>query len=227
MSSVGGVVRSFVPFSLFSRPRAGLATVLGSFFRLATNTLNVRNNNLNTIALISTCTLGLLLFLTFSVSVLPGCNFSRLYMDGWRDGLNRLWRDGVTILPRPAKIIATAKNNRPVPALEKKKTPFRPVPSKKKKSHPVPPQKKGPPCPVSEKKKPAPSRHEQQNTPPRGWKLETNTTACLFFSLSCCTFISYCSLVRSIFLFLVFGWWSLSLLSSATYKVTWEGARLR
>ena len=59
------------------------------------------------------------------------------------------------------------------------------------------------------KKKNAPSRHEQQNTPPRRWKLETNTT-CLFFSLSCCTFISYCSLVRSIFKFLVFGWWSLS-----------------
>ena len=42
-------------------------------------------------------------------------------MDGWRDGLNRLWRDGVTILPRPAIKIATAKNNRPVPAPEKKK----------------------------------------------------------------------------------------------------------
>ena len=142
-----------------------------------------------------------------------GRKISRLYMDGWRDALNRLWRDGVTILPRPAKKKATAKNNRPVPALEKKKKiPPRPVPSKKeKKSHPVPPRKKKkPPCPASEKKKnrsvpprkkkkPAPSRHEQQNTPPRGWKLETNTTACLFFSLSCCTFISYCSLVRSIF----------------------------
>ena len=46
--------------------------------------------------------------------------FERLYMDGWRDGLNRLWRDGVTILPRPAKKNATAKNNRPVPAFEKK-----------------------------------------------------------------------------------------------------------
>ena len=140
---------------------------------------------------------------------------SRLYMDGWRDGLNRLWRDGVTILPRPAQKIATAKNNRPVPALEKEKentAPSRPV-EKKNKSHPVPPRKKTttapsrlgkqkqPPRPASEniktrpvppreKKKPAPSRHEQQNTPPRGWKLETNTTACLFFSLSCCTFIS-------------------------------------
>ena len=50
-------------------------------------------------------------------------------MDSWRDGLNRLWRDGVTIFPRPVKKIATAKNNRPVPALEKnKKTPPRPVP---------------------------------------------------------------------------------------------------
>ena len=126
---------------------------------------------------------------------------SRLYMDGWRDGLNRLWRDGVTILPRPAKKIATAKNNRPVPALEKKKkkTP-RPVPSKKKKKPPRPAseKKQQPPRPASKKRYPAPSRHEQQNTPPRGWKLETNTTACLFFSLSYCTFISYCSLVRSI-----------------------------
>ena len=143
-------------------------------------------------------------------------------MDGWRDGLNRLWRDGVTILPRPAKKNATAKNNRPVPALEKKKTPPRPVPSKKKKkatpsrlgkknNRPVPPRKKTTtapsrlgkkkprPVPPRKKNKNAPSRHEQQNTPPRGWKLETNTTACLFFSLSCCTFISYCSLVRSIF----------------------------
>ena len=132
---------------------------------------------------------------------------SRLYMDGWRDGLNRLWRDGVTILPRPAKKNATAKNNRPVPALEKiNKTPPRPVLSKKKKKA-TPSRlgkKKQPPRPASEKKttapsrlekkNPAPSRHEQQNTPPRGWKLETNTTACLFFSLSCCTFISYCSL---------------------------------
>ena len=32
-------------------------------------------------------------------------NFARLHMDGWRDGLNRLWRDGVTILPRPPKKI--------------------------------------------------------------------------------------------------------------------------
>ena len=141
-------------------------------------------------------------------------NSARLYMDGWRDGLNRLWRDGVTILPRPAKKSATAKNNRPVPALEKKNTPPCPVPSKKKKKTPCPAsektttapsrlgKKQQPPRPASEKKnnrsvpprkknKPAPSRHEQQNTPPRGWKLETNTTACLFFSLSCCTFISY------------------------------------
>ena len=112
-------------------------------------------------------------------------------MDGWRDGLNRLWRDGVTILPRPAKKNATAKNNRPVPAFEKKKiTPPRPVPSKKKKKatpsrlgekkQPPRPasEKKTPSRPASKKKKPAPSRYEQQNTPPRGWKLETNTTAC-------------------------------------------------
>ena len=154
------------------------------------------------------------IFLALFLQVFSGCTFfSRLYMDGWRDGLNRLWRDGVTILPRPAKKNATAKNNRPVPALEKKKKKHRPVPSRRKK-------KKKPPRPTSEKKNPAPSRlgkkqqpprpaskkktnapyrREQQNTPPRGWKLETDTTACLFFSLSCCTFISYCSLVRSIF----------------------------
>ena len=137
-----------------------------------------------------------------------GQQIPRLYMDGWRDGLNRLWRDGVTILPRPAKQIATAKNNRPVPALEKKKTPPRPVPSKKNpapsrlgKKPPAPSRlgkKQQPPRPASKPPRPAPSRHEQQNTPSRGWKLETNTTACLFFSLSCCAFISYCSLVRSI-----------------------------
>ena len=136
---------------------------------------------------------------------------ARLYMDGWRNGLNRLWRDGVTILPRPAQKNATAKNNRPVPALEKKKNtaPSRPV--EKKKTLPRPASEKkttapsrvgkknNRPVPPRKEKKTAPSRHEQQNTPPRGWKLETNTTACLFFSLSCCTFISYCSLVRSIF----------------------------
>ena len=106
--------------------------------------------------------------------------FSRLYMDGWRDGLNRLWRDGVTILPRPAEKIATAKNNRHVPALEKKKNtaPSRPV-EKKRKSHPVPPRKKTttassrlgkkqqPPRPASEKKNPAPSRLENKTKPPR------------------------------------------------------------
>ena len=115
------------------------------------------------------------------------------------------------------------QNNRPVPALEKKKkTPPRPVPSKiktkttpsrlgkkkpapsrlgKKNNRPVPPRKKNNnrPVPPRKNKQTAPSRHEQQNTTPRGWKLETNTTACLFFSLSCRTFISYCSLVRSIF----------------------------
>ena len=35
----------FCSLSLFSRPRAGLATVKSSFFGLATNTPNVRNNN--------------------------------------------------------------------------------------------------------------------------------------------------------------------------------------
>ena len=129
---------------------------------------------------------------------------SRLYMDGWRDGLNRLWWDGVTILRRPAKKIATAKTTVPSrPSKKKQKTPPRPVPSKKKKSHPVPPRKKKPTAPSRlgknkprlvpprKNKQTAPSRHEQQNTPPRGWKLETNTTACPFFSLSCCTFISF------------------------------------
>ena len=162
-------------------------------------------------------------FVLFCLVAVVFSFFPRLYMDGWRDGLNRLWRDGVTILPRPAKKIATAKNNRPVPGLEKKKK-HRPVPSRrkkkekpprpaseKKKNRPVPPQKKTTtapsslgkkkhrPVPPRKKNKTAPSRHEQQNIPPRGWKLETNTTACLFFSLSCCTFISYCSLVRSSF----------------------------
>ena len=108
---------------------------------------------------------------------------------------------------------ATAKNNRPVPALEKNKKKHRPVPSRRKKKkkpprptsekkNPAPSllgKKQQPPRPASKKKQTAPSRREQQNTPPRGWKLETDTTACLFFSLSCCTFISYCSLVRSIF----------------------------
>ena len=48
-SSVGGVrcqtFYIFVLFSLFSRPRAGLATMVSGFFGLATNTLNVGNNN--------------------------------------------------------------------------------------------------------------------------------------------------------------------------------------
>ena len=119
-----------------------------------------RGTRLNTMKRFYICSLG---------SHLPGKRFdvfSRLYMDGWRDGLNRLWRDGVTILPRPAKKIATAKNNRPVPALEKKNTALsRPV-EKKKKSHPVPPRKnKQPPRPASEKKTTAPSRLEKK--PPR------------------------------------------------------------
>ena len=131
-------------------------------------------------------------------------------MDGWWDGLNRLWRDGVTILPRPAKKIATAKNNRPVPALEKKKkTPPRPVPSKKKKKPPRPAsekkttapsrlgKKKQPPRPASKKNKPAPSRHEQQNTKYTAPRLETgNKYHRLSLFLSCCTFISYCSRPR-------------------------------
>ena len=110
--------------------------------------------------------------------------------------------------------------SRPGPRKKKNTAPSRPVEKKKKatpsrlgkkKKRPVPPRKKTTtapsrlgkkkprPVPPRKKNKTAPSRHEQQTTPPRGWKLETNTTACLFFSLSCCTFISYCSLVRSFF----------------------------
>ena len=50
MGGGGGMLPDFLfcSFSLFSRPRAGLATVSSSsFFELATNTLNVRNNNNN------------------------------------------------------------------------------------------------------------------------------------------------------------------------------------
>ena len=106
--------------------------------------------------------------------------FPRLYMDGWRDGLNRLWRDGVTILPRPAEKIATAKNNRPVPALGKKKkntAPSRPVEKKKKpprpaseknNNRPVPPRKKKqPPRPASEKKQNRPVPPRKINKTPR------------------------------------------------------------
>ena len=91
-------------------------------------------------------------------------------------------RDGVTILPRPAKKITTAKNNRPVPALEKKKK-HRPVPSRPVPSRPPPPKatpsrlgKKTPPRLASEKKKrpvplrknpPASSRLEKKTKPPR------------------------------------------------------------
>ena len=49
----GGAARLFlfVPFSLFSRPRAELTTVQSSFFGLTINTLNARNNNNNIIHL--------------------------------------------------------------------------------------------------------------------------------------------------------------------------------
>ena len=105
--------------------------------------------------------------------------------------------------------------SRPGPRKKKKNTaPPRPVEKKKKTTPSRLGKKKQPPRPASEKKTTAPSRLEKktnpprpamnskiQNTPPRGWKLETNTTACLFFSLSCCTFISYCSLVQVFFSF--------------------------
>ena len=69
-----------------------------------------------------------------------------------------------TVPSRPSK---KKKNTAPSRPVEKKKKPPCPA-SEKKNNRPVPPRKK----------KTAPSRHEQQNTPPRGWKLETNTTAC-------------------------------------------------
>ena len=102
--------------------------------------------------------------------------FSRLYTDGWRDGLNRLWRDGVTILPRPAKNIATAKKqpSRPGPR-KKKKTPPRPVPSKKRKK--ATPSRLGkkqqPPRPASgeEKNPPRPAMNSKIHRPECGnWK---------------------------------------------------------
>ena len=100
--------------------------------------------------------------------------FPRLYMDGWRDGLNRLWRDGVTILPRPAKKIATAKNNCPVPALEKKKNtaPSRPVEKKKKPPRPSSEKKNNRPVLPRKKKKNAPSPMNSKIHRPEGgnWK---------------------------------------------------------
>ena len=97
--------------------------------------------------------------------VVPALYFSRLYMDGWRDGLNRLWRDGVTILPRPAKKIATAINNRPVPALEKKKNtaPSRPVEKKKKPPRPASEKNNNRPVPPRTKTTTALSRLEKKN----------------------------------------------------------------
>ena len=40
----------YVLFFLFSRPREGLVTTLSSFFGLAANSLNVRNNNIRFVA---------------------------------------------------------------------------------------------------------------------------------------------------------------------------------
>ena len=110
--------------------------------------------------------------------------FSRLYMDGLRDGLNRLWRDGVTILPRPAKKIATAKNNRPVPP-RRKKTPPRPASEKKKpapsrlgkkKNRPVPPRKKN--------KTPRPAMNSKIHRPEGGnWQIKVR--AVLMVTKSC------------------------------------------
>ena len=97
------------------------------------------------------------------------------------------------------------KKHRPVPSRrKKKKKPPRPA-SEKNNNRPVPPRKKKKTAPSRLEKKTNPPRPAMnskiQNTQPRRWKLETNTTACLFFSLSCCTFISYCSLVQVFFSF--------------------------
>ena len=91
--------------------------------------------------------------------------------------------------PGPRK---RTKNTAPSRPVEKKKKPPRPASEKKttapsrlgkKKPRLIPPRKKyKTPRPASKKKQTRPVRHEQQNTPPRGWKLETNTTACLFLS---------------------------------------------
>ena len=101
-------------------------------------------------------------------------------------------------------------NTAPSRSVGKKKKPPRPA-SEKKKKRPVPPRKKNPTAPsrLGKKKKNAPSRLEKKNKPPRpamnskihrpeggNWKQIPPPVS---FSLSCCTFISYCSLVRSIF----------------------------
>ena len=88
--------------------------------------------------------------------------------------------------------------SRPGPRKKNKNTPSRPV-EKKKKSHPVPPRKKKTTAPsrLGKKNPPRPAMNSKIHRPEGGnWK--KNPTACLFFSGSCCTFISYC-LVRSIF----------------------------
>ena len=103
----------------------------------------------------------------------------------------------------PSRPVEKKKKTTPS-RLGKKKQPPRPA-SEKNNNRPVPPRKKKTTAPSRLEKKTNPPRPAMnskiQNTPPRGWKLETNTTACLFFSLSCCTFITYCSLVQVFFSF--------------------------
>ena len=104
-----------------------------------------------------------------------------MYIEAWlfrNDGftwtaggtVNRLWRDGVTILPRSSIKITTAKNNRPVPALEKTNK-HRPVPSRRKEKKKPPRSaseiKNNRPVPPRKKKTTAPSRLEKKNKTPR------------------------------------------------------------
>ena len=95
----------------------------------------------------------------------------------------------------PSRPVEKKKKSHPVPPRKKKKTapshlgkkkqPPRPA-SEKNNNRPVPPRKKKTTAPSRLEKKTNPPRPAMnskiQNTPPRGWKLETNTTACLFFS---------------------------------------------
>ena len=100
---------------------------------------------------------------------------------------------------RPKNCHRQKQPSRPGPRKKKNTAPSRPGPRKTKTTAP---SRLG-------KKKPAPSRFEKKTTSrpamnskihrPEGGNWKQIPPACLFFSLSCCTFISYCSLVRSIF----------------------------
>ena len=113
------------------------------------------------------------------------------------------------------------------PGLRKRRKKHRPVPSRRKKKKATPSrlgEKKQPPRPASEKKTTAPSRLEKKKNPPRpamnskihrpeggNWKQIPPHV----------TWASTLPTARPK------GTSPLSLLSSATYKITWEGARLR